>query len=819
MLNQPRQQLRLVSLSVALATLAALFSLSACSDNRPTPSTDREAELEDMEPTEESDLEPEADLEPAPEPDMEQLSCEDDGDCSIGVCEGGVCEVECEALSDCGRLQVCQFGRCANRCFGPGTCFNGGVCVNGSCIPEQCEEDSDCPDDRLCRRRLCVAPDPCASDEECDEDELCLEGNCEPLPTCGGDLNCAPNEICTDGTCEPRQECVEQGDCPEDQDCIAGRCVPGLCRGAIDCPSAQVCEAGECIDPPMVGVERVIILNAPRSLNVGQRLALRAVGLDAEGQILISQGFSWRVSPEGVGEVEQSGLFTAGPNPGTALVVASWGPDRGAPIESEPLALPVLAPPPPVEEGWRVRVSDGGTGAPLPGAQVFVDGEVYLTDEEGVATFDNARDRLNVTVMRPDFDTVTVVGISARAIHLPLQPLSDDSVIAGFTGELDFSQVENPGQIELGLAGASFSDGVSQLSFLDLVGQLFFTEVDVGPISANIPLPGGLVVSGNVPLLGALDLKSRYRVIAQPGFQLGWSFGGRIGLTSILALLEGQSLSVGRVLATLLPFFDQFTHGVQVIPELVGAPPVPDVDDEDDDGDRRELVPDYSAFPEVTLQPGQAQDLRLAVDLPEVFDSEGSPITVVLSGVEVVDVGFVPLGISSTQEGGLLPMRMTPPYSGLQAGDYLVVALSARFNNRIPRNISGLMSRFGRLPEEVSLVNQFMEIPEVAAWEPAFRRVNPALPVGADLLRVSFRGGVGRWVVYFGAEALDAVRLPFSTDPETPDLTVGLDVRFDAIDLVDGVTLDQLVGEGGSGDLLQLDRFTQRFSRRVDNGR
>ena len=61
--------------------------------------------------------------------------------------------------------------------------------------------------------------------------------------------------------------------------------------------------------------------------------------------------------------------------------------------------------------------------------------------------------------------------------------------------------------------------------------------------------------------------------------------------------------------------------------------------------------------------------------------------------------------------------------------------------------------------------------------------------------------------------------MPFSTDPETPDLTVGLDVRFDAVDLVDGVTLDQLVGEGGSGDLLQLDRFTQRFSRRVDNGR
>ena len=63
------------------------------------------------------------------------------------------------------------------------------------------------------------------------------------------------------------------------------------------------------------------------------------------------------------------------------------------------------------------------------------------------------------------------------------------------------------------------------------------------------------------------------------------------------------------------------------------------------------------------------------------------------------------------------------------------------------------------------------------------------------------------------------IRLPYPIDLETPDLTVGLDVRFDAIDLAPGVTLNELVGEGGIGDLLQLDQFTERFSRRVDNGR
>ena len=173
---------------------------------------------------------------------------------------------------------------------------------------------------------------------------------------------------------------------------------------------------------------------------------------------------------------------------------AQWqDPDTGMTITSLPLVLPILEPLPPVEAGWRVRVADGASGLPLVGADVYVDGNGYTTNEEGIATFDNQADRLSFTVMSPNHDTVSVVGISQRSLYLPLQPLSDDSRLAGFTGELDFSEVRNNGQVELGLAGGAFSDGLSQITFFDLLGQLFFTEVDAGPINATIPLPGGLV--------------------------------------------------------------------------------------------------------------------------------------------------------------------------------------------------------------------------------------------------------------------------------------------------------------------------------------
>ena len=813
---------RLVSISI----VSLLIGVSCVDDSIPPQ---REIEREDVDMGDvalldqgQPDVAPPLDEAVSVEVDASEMSCMSDGDCEQGVCEDGACVLECSAPRDCpGRFDDCRRGRCYNRCFGPGTCFRGGVCVNGICIDEQCDEDSDCEEGRLCRGQLCVLPSPCESDDECSSRERCIEGNCEPLSGCGGDRNCADDEICVQGRCSPVAQCEEDGDCAEDEDCIAGRCVPGLCRGAVDCEPGQVCEAGECIDPPPVMVERVVILNTPRALLVEQSLELRAVALDSAGQIVSSTGFEWRVEgDDNSGSIDSSGIFVAGPNAGEALVIARWvDPDSGSTIDSDPLRLPISEPLPPVENGWRVRVGDGQSGEPLEGIKVYVDDAIYVTDADGIATFDNNADRLTFTAMAPGYDTVTVVGISERGLYIPLTPLSDDSLIAGFTGEIDFSEVSTGGQVEIGLAGAAFPEGISNISFFDLLGQLFFTDVDVGPVSANIPLPGGLVLKANVPFLGDFSIKDSYASISQPGFQLGWSFGGKIAITTVLGLLEGERISVGRVLSVLLPFFDQFEHGIQAIPELQGFPPVADVDDRDEDGNRRELIPDYDNFPQVDLTPNQTQGLRLAVNVPTVFDREGDPIVLLLTGVDIVDVGFVPLGLSTTQDGGIIPMRMAPPYQGLQVGEYVVLALSARFNNRIPRDISGLSRRFSRLPEQVNLAEEFMSPPELSEWEPAFRRLTPEIPADADLLRVSFRGGVGRWVIYFGSEAPDVIRLPYPNDPETPDLTVGLDVRFDAIDLAPGVTLNELVGEGGVGDLLQLDRYAERFSRRVDNGR
>jgi hypothetical protein len=283
-----------------------------------------------------------------------------------------------------------------------------------------------------------------------------------------------------------------------------------------------------------------VILNTPRSLLIDQTLELRAVALDDEGQIVITGGLTWIVDPPDLGSISSDGLFTAGPSSGEASVTARWtSPEGDIVIDSLPLTLPILEPLPSVEAGWRVRVGDGRTGDALSGISVYVDQDIYVTDESGVVSFDNQADRLTFTVMAPGYDTVTVVGISERGLYIPLQPLSDDSIVAGFTGEVDFSDVSNIGQVEIGLAGAAFSDGLSQISLFDLLGQLFFTEVDIGPVNATVPLPGGLILKANIPFLGEFSIKDTYSVLTRPGFQMGWSFGGKIGITTVLGLLEG----------------------------------------------------------------------------------------------------------------------------------------------------------------------------------------------------------------------------------------------------------------------------------------
>ncbi len=813
---------------IALAPLA-LLALTACIEDS-TPSNESEADaapgsadalVDGALPDVAVDAEPPPGpmIDAGAEPDAAPPTpCEGDDDCPAGATclDEGVCsQPECAGDADCGggMLQACYEGACVDRCLGPNTCFRGGVCENNICVPPECAEDAECAEGELCRGGSCVEAMPCDDDAACEADFRCVEGNCEPLPPCAGDRNCAAGEICQDGLCRERPACEARDDCAGAEDCVGGVCVPFVCRGDADCDPGLVCDGGGCVEPAMPEVAEVVVLTRPRTVVVGQQVAYRAVALDLRGDIVATRGFVWAVEPEAAAGFEGA-ILTAGPQLGEATVRAGFEVD-GEVIWSEPVGLRVVDSAPP-EQGIRVRVTDAATGAPLEGATVRADDAEAATDAEGIATFDAAADV--VSVFAADHDYVTLVGVAGDDLHVALPPRSDDALVAGFTGEVDFARVTTEGGVDLGLAGASISGGLTHVNFGVLLGQLFNVPVNAGPVSFDLPLPGGLVLSAELPIIGRVNLKDDYRALSGAGFRLAWSFAGRIDVNALLGLVGGGGggFDAGQVLTTLLPFFDRFQHGLRVADDLVALPTRVDDTDVDNDGDTAERVPDYERFPVLNVAPAQDQRLRVAVEVPALADGQ---IAIVFAGVEVDEVGFVPLGLSAADEASTIPMRMAPPYGGLQGGERTLMALAADFGGgggfSLPDDLSVLFARFGdSVPADAAFAGGFLPTPAGFEWDVQLRTLRVGDAEGAELYRAVIEGAGGRWLVYLGPGA-DEVVLPFPGEG-IADLAAGGQARFEAFRLRAGATFDALVGLGGPGDLPDFDRFVDAFSRAVD---
>lgn len=788
--------------------------LAACVED-PSPGTDNDSDtgvvpdaVVDATPV---DAAIDATLVDASVPDLGTIACIGDGDCGPGgTCEDGVCQdPECVMDGDCPApmLQACRDFVCRDRCLGQ-TCVRGGICVEGACVPDECTVDGDCEDGQLCRSGRCIAAQPCETIDDCADDQRCVEGNCEPLAVCAGDRNCAADEICQDGLCRPQPTCEVRGDCGEGQDCVGARCVPFVCRGVGDCPQGEECRGGACVEIEAAEVARVVILTRPRALTVGETLAFRAVGLDERGDVVAFGGFEW--SAQGAGQIDAAGVLTAGPGAGEASVIAAYAAPGGR-IESEPVVVPVVELDPVM--GRRVWVTDATTGRPVQGATVRAGDEEVQTDAAGVAAI-AGEGALTVSVFSNNHDYLTIVGTDQADLHLPLSPRRGNARIAGFTGQPDFDRVASQGEVDLGLAGGTLAGGLTRIDLGTLLGQIFNVPVNAGPLNFDLPLPGGLTLAAQVPILGQLRVKDDYFVTAEPGFQFAWSFAGRIDFGTLGALFQGGGggggFNVGRVLATLLPFFDRFQHGVRV-DDLAGLPRVVDEDDVDGDGDVEELVPDYERFPVLNMEPAQSQQLRVNVTVsdPNAVQGEGTAVALLLAGSEVDGVGFVPLGISSADAAAEIAMRQAAPYAGLEAGRPVLMALAARFGggNFLPESVSGRIARFdGPLPAALAL-GDFLPLPEGATWDPALRRVGAGAVEGATVHRATFAGPAGRWTVWFlGAPE---GTLPFPPDGAA-DLAAGADVDVEA--LRTSVAFDDLVGPN-RGSLVEIDRLTEAFSR------
>ena len=253
-----------------------------------------------------------------------------DNDCDGSVDEGdGLCTA----------MQVCDRGRCVDRCLSELGCFPGlrctdrGTCVESACetvtcgASERCEAGRcvgacagiTCPAGTLCRAGRCV--DGCVG-VTCDSDQACVDGVCVPRCECRG---CGAGQSCgADGRC--RAVACATTTCAEGTTCVEGRCVDA-CTGAR-CPTGERCELGRCVTIPVPdgGVAR----DAPPLADVGffdlgaadapPTEPDAGAAIDAatdDGLLIINEprdGCGCRVgatSPPGAGAVALAGVFAA----------------------------------------------------------------------------------------------------------------------------------------------------------------------------------------------------------------------------------------------------------------------------------------------------------------------------------------------------------------------------------------------------------------------------------------------------------------------------------------------------------------------------
>ena len=158
--------------------------------------------------------------------------CDDDVQCSGGVCTGSTCEA---------KIPACESVSCHQT-------------LGGSDQP--CNRDEDCEDSVYCRkvagqRNTCRRSDGnrpegkyCDSNEQCATRGGCHNSLCRQ---CTHDEHCGPGKFCNENTCQPKRGVG--GLCTRSGECIRGHCDTGRCHECTNnghCKGDGICEHNKC---------------------------------------------------------------------------------------------------------------------------------------------------------------------------------------------------------------------------------------------------------------------------------------------------------------------------------------------------------------------------------------------------------------------------------------------------------------------------------------------------------------------------------------------------------------------------------------------
>jgi len=392
--------------------------------------------------------------------------------------------------------------------------------------------------------------------------------------------DCTGTEICVAKQCVPT--CHSQADCASQGSglvCEGGQCLAPACNSNAECTGAsQSCIGGACKSSVAASeVSSCEITPSTASAHVGAALPFKAVALDANGEALVFNDFTYSST---AGTIDATGSLT--PSAGDATVTATvTGTTKTCTSSVHTYAAAA---------NFRVTVINMSTKEPVAGAKVVIDSATTAnaTGADGTYSTTVTGTTHDVHVFAAGYNYTSYIQTSSTDLLVPLAPWFDPALRSGFTSHMcdatktddpvngdpncpsqgDFSPLQEQGQaVHLAFFGSGISNSLLDLSVDTLVGPLHSVTISIAGQTKPVDLPWGLVLGIGSDFFGTND----YKVYADPGVRALWGIGGNLNLSTVVGIVTpllgnttGGNIDIGTLLPELLGFFGTFQQGALV---------------------------------------------------------------------------------------------------------------------------------------------------------------------------------------------------------------------------------------------------------------
>ncbi len=685
--------------------------------------------------------------------------------------------------TETGKCEIISF-KCTNdlECKSGETCnLSSGVCET---VSVKCTKDSECKEGEVCNTETgeCeIISFECTKDSECETGEICNTdtGECEDSLKCRSNNDCDPGEICnlTTQVCEEVFICSSEQSCydhdsiwdPESNPvrCVNGECKAKACKSDSNCNSGKFCNvaSGECEDPvPCENVEKVKIVTSDVILKEGVTKELKALVLDNNGSLInVNTPLIWTSENTNVVAIDNNGVVTGGTTSGSSDITVSVCDKTSDALNIQNFST--------VENGKLRIIVRNIDGNKVVGATVKAKDENIITNNEGVALFDNTEAKNNIMVTMNGFQPVSFLNVAEKDIIVYLDKVIPNDKSGGFKGQFDFDHetIVNNGSVMIGFAGASIPGSVLDLDFTLLLGEPVTKHINLMDSDTDMLLPSGLVL-----FLGDDVVSDSYTATALEGDRALWGWGGRCSMVQFMGILQDtldegvENIDMSKLLSRFMPVTENFNHSIKASQNITLCSKVADINDINGNQDTAELVSDFnsSCFPTVNMTLNQPLSQMSTFKFPElpVIEGERAESEILIISAIVKGKGMLPLGFGAgtdkknnndIADGKIDDINMVyaPQHDGILNNDSMVVSIAipkAKSDTETEYNLTGLVKLYknGVIEDNIDMSGDtYLKLAEDVTFENNV--INFTAIQGATFYRLNILDNNGNnWLVY-----------------------------------------------------------------------